>query len=85
MQGQAFDHMDPKKHVTDPLGHGLETSYPKHLHKAGVADDGGPLYVEVRTPQQEADAVTEGWLLEKPNPHLGPEAALARGPAPRRR
>ena len=83
MQGQAFDHMDPKKHVTDPLGHGLETSYPKHLHKAGAADDGGPLYVEVLTPQQEADAVTEGWLLEKPDPLAG--AAPARGPVPRRR
>lgn len=82
-EGKAFDHSAPKLSVTDPLGHGLQTAYPKHLHKAGTADDGGPLYVEVRTAHEEADAVADGWLLEKPSPTADP--APGRGPAPVRK
>lgn len=85
MEAKAFDQMTPPLAVTDPQGHGLNTVYPKCLHKAGVAEDGGPVVFEVRTPQQEADAVADGWLIEKPNPHAGLEAAPARGPVPRRR
>jgi hypothetical protein len=83
MEGKAFDHLDPKKHVTDPLGHGAETSYPKHLHKAGVSEDGGPVYVEVLTPAQEADAVADGWALQKPAPESAGEARRGRPPTRR--
>lgn len=81
-QGKAFDQMTPPLSVTDPRGLGL-TAYPKHLHKAGPADDGGPLYVEVQTPQQEAEAIADGWLLERPTAPLA--ETVPRGPAPRRR
>jgi hypothetical protein len=80
--GKAFDQMNPPKAVTDPQG--LGALYPKHLHKAGVSADGGPLYIVVGTPEEEADAVTDGWLLVKPNPHGEPEAGPppGSGPAP---
>jgi hypothetical protein len=64
-EGMAFDQMNPPKHVTDPLGLGLK-EYPKHLHKAGTADDGvGPLYIVVETPAEEAAAIADGWYLAR--------------------
>jgi hypothetical protein len=83
MESKMFDQMNPPPSVTDPQG--LGALYPRHVHKAGVSEDGGPVYLVVGTPQEEAEAVADGWLLEKPNPHVGLEAAAARGPAPRRR
>jgi hypothetical protein len=83
MEGQAFDQMNPKPSVTDPHGLGANTVYPKHLHKAGASDDGGPLYVEVRSAQEEADAVADSWLLAKPAGEAEPPAT--RGPAPTRK
>jgi hypothetical protein len=88
-QGTAFDQMSPKPSVTDPLGHGAQTVYPKHLHQAGVSEDNGPLYVVVTTPEEEAAAIADGWLLEKPSPTLEPPrkpTAPAEAPThPRRR
>jgi hypothetical protein len=64
-EGMAFDQMAPKASVTDPLGHGLQTEYPKHLHQAGVSDDGGPRYVVVQSAPEEAEAIAAGWRLER--------------------
>jgi hypothetical protein len=80
-QGKAFDQMNPPLSVTDP--HGLSALYPRHVHKAGVSEDGGPLYLVVQTAHEEADAIADGWLLEKPSPTA--EAAPVRGPAPARK
>jgi len=70
IDGKAFDQMSPKLSVTDPQGLGLQTDYPKHLHQAGVSYDGGPVYLEVTSSEQEALAISEGWLLEKPDPTI---------------
>jgi hypothetical protein len=80
-QGKAFDQLNPPLSVTDPQG--LGALYPRHVHKAGVSEDGGPVYLVVQSPQEEAEAVADGWLLAKPAPDSGP--APARGPAPSRK
>jgi hypothetical protein len=41
------------------------------------------LYVEVRSAQEEADAVADSWLLAKPAGEAEPPAT--RGPAPTRK
>jgi len=78
--GQAFDQMSPKASVTDPQGLGLETAYPKHLHQAGAAEDGGPLYRVVLSAAEEAAAVADGWLVEKPGPATAPAAGRSEAP-----
>jgi hypothetical protein len=82
--GMAFDQLNPNKSITDPRGLGL-LEYPKHLHKAGTAEDGGPLYVEVHDPAQEAQAIADGWrlsraeaLAERPGAEPPPPAPAAR-------
>jgi hypothetical protein len=67
-EGMAFDQLKPQASVTDPQGYGLQTEYPKHLHQAGTADDGGPRYVVVHDAAEEADAIAAGWRLVKPAP-----------------
>jgi hypothetical protein len=72
LDGTAFDQLRPPLTVTDPQGLGAAgTGYPKHVHQAGTADDGGPLYLEVRTPDEEAAALSAGWLAVKPDPRAG--------------
>lgn len=82
IEGKAFDSQNPRLSVTDPQGLGLNPDYPRHLHRVGQAEDGGPLYVVVENAQQEADAVAEGWSRECPPPSAAP--AKPRGPAPKR-
>jgi hypothetical protein len=83
-EGIDFDHLKPPVSVTDPQGLGAQQPHLKHLHKAGVSHDDGPLYIVVNSPAEEAAAIADGWLLEKPNPNL-PVEPDARGPAPTRR
>jgi hypothetical protein len=68
-EGMAFDQMKPPITVTDPRHLGLQ-EWPRHLHKAGVSHDGGPLYIEVQNAEDEAAAIAEGW-------HVTRAAALA--------
>jgi hypothetical protein len=82
--GMAFDQLNPNKSITDPRGLGL-VEYPKHLHKAGTAEDGGPLYVVVEDAAQEAQAIADGWrlsraeaLAERPGAEPPAPAAAAR-------
>jgi hypothetical protein len=91
-QGQAFDQLNPPRHVTDPEGRGAtQEDYPRHLHKAGISTDKGPLYVVVHTPDEEAEALADGWSRTKPNPndpiapHDGDPLPAAKAPPPRRR
>jgi hypothetical protein len=83
MEGMAFDQLKPPLSVTDPRGQGL-VEWPRHVHKAGVSADGGPVYLVVQTPEEEAAAIADGWYLARADALKAPDAPSA-PPPPRKR
>jgi hypothetical protein len=84
MEGMAFDQLKPPLSVTDPRGQGL-VEWPRHVHKAGVSADGGPVYLVVQTPEEEAAAIAEGWYLARADALKATAEAAPAAPPPRKR
>ena len=83
-EGMAFDQLKPPIHVTDPQGLG-QTEWPRHVHKAGRTDDGGPVYRVVDSPEDEAAAVADGWYLARADALKAPSDAPPVPPPARKR
>jgi hypothetical protein len=83
-EGMAFDQLKPPVSVTDPLGLGL-MEWPKHMHKAGTAEDGGPLYIVVKNADEVAGAMADGWSVARADALAAPSDGPPSTPPTRKR